>query len=62
MGGIKATNMQKQTNLTLNLGVIQTLKLNNTLDLNLDIKVNIISDSFDDAKGGTSFEGNELRP
>jgi len=58
LGIIKATNMQKQTNLTLNLGVIQTLKLNNTLDLNLDIKGNIISDSFDGEKGGKSFEGN----
>ncbi|MGN0003182.1 MAG: hypothetical protein ACI35V_07095 [Sphingobacterium composti] len=60
IGIIAATNKQKTTNLTMNFGLIQTFRINNKLDFNIDVKGNIMSDSFDGEKGGNNFEGNGI--
>lgn len=39
------------------VGLLQTYQLNQDLDLNLDMRANICSDSFDGEKGGRTAEG-----
>ena len=57
LGIISATNQHKKTNIILNLGLIQSLRLNSNVDLNFDMRGSIVSDSFDGEIGGKKFEG-----
>lgn len=57
LGIMTATNHQKGTHFSPNFGVIQTLRLTDKLDMNLDVKGNIVGDKFDGEVGGNKFEG-----
>ncbi|MCA5003527.1 hypothetical protein [Sphingobacterium bovistauri] len=56
-GVISALDYQKKAKPTMNVGVIQTLRLNDNWDLNLDVKGNVVGDAFDGEIGGNNFEG-----
>lgn len=57
IGIMAGLNKQKETKFSPNLGVIQTIRLTDKWDLNLDIMGNIVGDAFDGEKGGNKFEG-----
>lgn len=57
IGIMTGLNKQKETKFSPNLGVIQTIRLTDKWDLNLDIMGNIVGDAFDGEKGGNKFEG-----
>lgn len=57
VGVMSAINQQKVTKLSVNVGAIQSLRITDNWDINLDIKGNIVGDKFDGEIGGNNFEG-----
>lgn len=56
-GVISALDHQKTPKPTVNLGVIQSFRVNENFFIQLDVKGNIVGDSFDGEIGGNNYEG-----
>ena len=57
VGVIHATESPKETSITGHLGILNSFRLCDALDLNVDLRGTIMSDHFDGEPGGRSGEG-----
>lgn len=57
IGFVSALNKQKGTSFSPNIGVINSFKINDKFNIDLDVKGNLFTDKVDGEKGGRNFEG-----
>jgi len=57
VGLVTAVDKQKGTSVAANLGLLQSFKVSNKFNVNLDIKGNVFADKVDAELGGRNFEG-----
>ncbi|GEM_PF-375335 len=57
VGGIVGLNHSNEIRLSPGFGLLQTFRINDLIDINLDLRGNIHGDGFDGEYGGRDFDG-----